>query len=90
MAVDTPKALTPLPRLSVTASYSHAVSDTLSNNVFSNNRTEIFYGQFQYRLRRVSILGGFTKFSQGISAAGTPPGNAYSYFIGVSRWFSFF
>ncbi len=82
--------LTPVSRLSMTGNYSHAVSDTLSSTTFSNNRTEIFYGQFQYRLRQISILGGFTKFSQGISAAGTPPGNQYSYFIGVSRWVNFF
>jgi hypothetical protein len=82
--------LTPKPRLSVSGSYSHAVSDTLSGNILSNNRTEIFYGQLQYRLRRISVLGGFTKFSQGISAAGTPPGSTYTYFIGVARWIDFF
>jgi hypothetical protein len=82
--------LTPISRLAITGNYSHAVSDTQSSTTFSNNRTEIFYGQFQYRLRQISILGGFTKFSQGISAAGTPPGNQYSYFIGVSRWINFF
>ena len=82
--------LTPISRLSVSGTYSHATSDTLSNAIFSNNRTDIFYGQFQYRLRQITLLGGFTKFSQGISAAGTPPGNQYSYFIGVSRWINFF
>ena len=82
--------ITPLPRLSITASYSHAVSDTLANDIASRNRTEIFYSQLQYRLRRVNLWAGYTKFSQGISAAGTPPGNTYSYFIGVSRWLNFF
>jgi len=82
--------LTPLPRLNVSGTYSHAESDTLSNEVFSNNRTEIFYGQVQYHFRRISVLGGFTKFFQGISAASTPPGNEYSYFIGVQRWIDFF
>lgn len=82
--------LTPIPRLSITGTYSHAMSDTLSSTTFSNNRTDIFYGQFQYRLRQISLLGGYTKFSQGISAAGTPPGSQYSYFIGVSRWINFF
>jgi hypothetical protein len=82
--------MTPISRLSISGTYSHAVSDTLSSSTFSNNRTDIFYGQFQYRLRKISLLGGFTKFSQGISAAGTPPGNQYSYFIGVARWINFF
>jgi len=82
--------VTPVPRLSITASFSHAMSNTFSNDIASRNRTEIFYTQLQYRLRRVSLWAGYTKFSQGISAAGTPPGYQYSYFIGVSRWFSFF
>lgn len=82
--------LTPISRLSISGTYSHAVSETLSDEILSNNRTDIFYGQLQYRLRQITVLGGFTKFSQGISAAGTPPGNQYSYFIGVSRWINFF
>jgi len=82
--------LTPLPRLMLSGSYAHANSSTLSDQISSLNRTEIYYAQLQYRLRRISLLAGFTKFSQGISAAGTPPGNEYSYFIGVSRWISFF
>jgi hypothetical protein len=83
-------AITPLPRLYVSGNYTHAQSDTLSNAILSNNKTEIAYAQVQYRLRRISILGGFTKFFQGISASGVPPGNQYSYFIGVQRWISFF
>jgi hypothetical protein len=82
--------VTPVPRLNISASYSHAVSDTTANDIFSKNRTEIFYTQLQYRLRRVNVFAGYTRFSQGISAAGTPPGETYSYFIGVSRWLSFF
>jgi hypothetical protein len=82
--------LTPISRLSISGTYSHAVSDTLSDEISSHNRTEIFYGQLQYRLRRITLLGGFTKFSQGISAAGVTPGNEYSYFIGVTRWLNFF
>jgi len=82
--------LTPISRLTISGNYSHAVSDTLSGSTFSNNRTDIFYGQLQYRLRKISLLAGFTKFGQGISGAGTLPGNEYSYFVGVTRWFNFF
>jgi len=83
-------SLMPLPRLTISGNYSNAMSDTLSNRIFSNNRTNIFYGQFQYRLRKISVLGGYTKFAQSISAAGTPPGSQYSFFVGVTRWFNFF
>lgn len=82
--------ITPLARLFISGTYTHAASDTLSNDIFSNNKTNIFYGQFEYRFRRISVLGGFTKFSQGISASGLAAGNEYSYFIGVQRWFNFF
>jgi hypothetical protein len=83
-------ALTPLPRLSISGNYSHAMSDTLSSSTFSNNKTDIFYGQMQYRLRKVSFMAGYTKFTQGISASGTPPGSQYSFFVGATRWFNFF
>lgn len=83
-------AINPLPRLTISGSYSHATSDTQSSSTFSNNRTEIFYAQLQYRLRKISLLAGYTKFSQGISASATPAGSQYSYFVGVSRWLNFF
>jgi len=83
-------ALTPIPRLTISGNYSHAMSDTLSSTTFSKNQTDIFYSQMQYRLRKVSVLAGYTKFKQGISAAGTPPGSQYSFFVGVTRWFNFF
>jgi len=83
-------SVTPLPRLTVSGSYSHATSDTLDAGLASNNRTEILYAQLQYRMRQISVLAGYTKFSQGISAAGVPPGNQYSYFAGVTRAFNFF
>jgi hypothetical protein len=81
---------TPMSRLSITGTYTHATSDTVGNEVFSHNRTEIFYSQLQYRLRQLNVLAGYTRFSQGISAAGTPAAAQNSYFIGVSRWINFF
>ena len=83
-------AVNPIPRLTISGSYAHATSDTQSSSTFSNNRTEIFYAQMQYRLRKINVLAGYTKFSQGISASATPAASQYSYFIGVSRWLNFF
>ena len=82
--------LTPIPRLVISGNYSHATSDTLSDTTFSNNKTDIVYAQLQYRLRKISLLAGYTKFTQGISAAGVPPGSQYSFYVGVSRWLNFF
>ena len=81
---------TPISRLNITGTYSHSMSDTLSNQVFSNNKTDIFYTQFQYRLRQLNVIGGYTRFFQSIGAAGTPAAAQNSYFIGVSRWINFF
>jgi hypothetical protein len=81
---------TPLRRLTLSATYSRALSNTLSNTTNSHNNTEILNAQMQYHLRRIGLLAGFTRFTQSISAGGVPPGTANSYFIGVSRWFDFF
>ena len=81
---------TPLRRLTLSATFNRALSNTLSNTTNSHNNTEIFNAQVQYHLRRIGLLSGYTRFTQGISAGGAPPGTANSYFIGVSRWFDFF
>jgi hypothetical protein len=83
-------SVTPVRRLTISGSYNRALSDTLSGSTPSRNNTELVNAQLQYRLRRIGLLAGYTRFSQGISASGLPPGTANSYFIGVSRWFDFF
>jgi hypothetical protein len=82
--------LTPLPRLSISGNYSRATSDTVGGTTPSNNRSNIFYSQLQYRLRQINLLAGYTKFTQGISAYGLPAATQYSYFIGVTRYLNFF
>lgn len=81
---------TPVRRMILTGTYSRSYSNTLSNGVYSNNNTDIFYTQLQYRLRRISLLAGATRFTQGISATGIAPGTVTSYYGGISRWFDFF
>lgn len=83
-------AATPLRHLTISGTFSRAISDTLSQATNSRNNTEIFNAQMQYHFRRIGALAGFTRFTQGISASGTAPGTANSFFIGVSRWFDFF
>jgi hypothetical protein len=82
--------ITPISRMTLSASYAHATSETLSATTPSNNRAEVFYTQLQYRLRQITVLAGFTKFSQGVSATGILPATQYSYFAGVTRSFNFF
>lgn len=81
---------TPLKRLVLSATFTRALSDTTGGLTFSRNDTEVFTSQLQYHLRRISVLGGYTRFVQSVSASGLPPVNSNAYFIGISRWFDFF
>jgi len=83
-------AATPVRHLTISGTFSRAISDTLSNVTDSRNNTELYNAQLQYHLRRIGLLAGYTRFSQSISASGVAPGTANSFFIGVSRWFDFF
>ena len=83
-------SLTPVKRLTFSGSFSRAVSDTVANETNSHNNTEVFNAQLQYRLRRIGLLSGYTRFTQGISASGIASGTSNSFFVGVSRWFDFF
>jgi len=81
-------SVTPVRRLSISGSFSRAISDTIAATT-SHNNTEIFNAQMQYHLRRIGLLAGYTRFTQGISAVGAPASTT-TYFVGVSRWFDFF
>lgn len=81
---------TPIRNLVLAGTYSRAISDTLSTGIPSHNNTEILYSQVQYNLRRIGILAGYTRFTQGISATGVAPGTVTSFFGGITRWFNFF
>jgi hypothetical protein len=74
--------------LVIAGSFNRAISNTLGQTT-SHNNTEIFNAQMQYRLRRIGLQAGYTRFTQGISAVGAPA-NTTSYFVGISRWFDFF
>jgi len=78
----------PVRRMVLAASFSRGISNTLGQT-FSHNDTEIYNAQLQYHLRRIGLQAGYTRFTQGISAAGTPASTT-SYFVGFSRWFDFF
>ena len=79
---------TPIRRLVIAGSFSRAISDTVSTTT-SHNNTEIFNAQLQYHLRRIGLQAGYTQFTQGISAVGTPASTT-SFFVGMTRWFDFF
>ena len=81
-------SLTPIRKLTISTNFSRAISNTIGST-FSHNNTEIINSQLQYHLRKIGLQAGYTRFTQGISAVGTPA-NTTSFFVGVTRWFDFF
>ncbi len=83
-------SVSPFARMVITGTYNRSLSNTLSFGIPSRNDTEIIFGQMQYRLRRISLLAGYTRFSQGFTALGPTAAPVTSYYAGISRWFNFF
>ncbi len=81
-------SVTPFGRLSVAATFSRAISNTLTT-MTSHNDTEVFNAQMQYHLRKIGLQAGYLRFTQGISAIGVPA-NTTSFYVGMTRWFDFF
>jgi len=83
----------PVRRLSFSASYNQAISNTLSlnsNGLSSNNKTELLDGYLTYQFRKVFFNAGVFQFRQEISVSGTLPSVVTSYYFGISRWFKAF
>lgn len=80
----------PIRRLTVTASFAKATSNTDLQGIGSWNNTEQINTLFQYQFRKMYLTGGYSRLLQGFSASGIPPANVSSFYIGVSRWFNFF
>jgi hypothetical protein len=76
--------------LTLSASWSKSISETTGTAATSRNSTATMWTMLQYRLRKVMIIGGYSKLSQGFSVTGQPPEIGSSFYIGVSRWFNFF
>jgi len=81
---------TPFKRMILAANFTRALSDTTGGLTYSHNNTEVFTSQLQYRFRRISMIGGYTRFIQDISFSGLPEANTNAFFVGVSRWFDVF
>ncbi len=85
-------ASAPIPKLTLSFAYSVADSNTTASSSASAslNQTKSIYGQFYYRLRRITINGGYSRMIQGFSSSGTQATDISTFYIGISRWFNFF
>jgi hypothetical protein len=66
------------------------MSDTIGVTTNSNNQLSQFSVNTHYQWRKMYFNGGYSTFTQGISLAGTPPSRLSSFYVGVSRWITFF
>ena len=80
----------PVRGLTLSASYSRALSNTNSSSIISNNNNQSMYFLMIYNFRKLYFNAGYSRLLQGFSTAGTPPALVGSLYVGVSRWFNFF
>jgi hypothetical protein len=81
---------TPVRGLTLSASYSQALSNTDNGAASSNNSTSQVTATMLYQVRKTYFQAGYTRLIQGFSASGTPPAMLGSFYFGINRWFSFF
>ncbi len=81
---------TPIRGLTLSASYSKALSDTQGNAITSTNSSEQINARVQYLIRKIYFQAGYLRLKQGFSTSGLPPTSVNSIYIGLSRWFAVF
>ncbi len=80
----------PMRRLTLSASYARADSNSNVLGIASWNNTKQINTLFQYQFRKMYLNGGYSNLVQGFSTSGLPAENVSAFYIGVSRWFNFF
>ena len=76
--------------LILTASWAQSRSNTTSQGIPSSNTNNQINTFLQYHVRKLWFNSGYSRLSQGFSDSGTAPQTLSTYYVGVSRWFSFF
>jgi hypothetical protein len=80
----------PLPHLTVTGGYVNVFSSSRQRLTGVTNSGERYHTRFEYRLRKFSIIGGFTRNVQDISTVAGGARVVNSYYLTLSRWFNVF
>jgi hypothetical protein len=76
--------------LTASASLSRAFNSTAGVSALSNNHFDELVVTTQYQFRKMNFIGGYSRFLQSVSVAGTPASRLSSFYIGINRWFNFF
>lgn len=82
---------TTLRRFVLSVSYAKANSQTGAlDSSLSNNNSTLINARLRYRVRKLYLDSGYTRFEQGIGSTGLLPRVINSYYVGISRWFDVF
>jgi hypothetical protein len=81
---------TPVRNLILSGSWAKSISNTTSNGAASSNENDEYNALVEYHVRKLTVNSGYSRLRQGFSGSGTAPEVISSFYIGVSRWFSFF
>lgn len=81
---------TPMRGLTMSLSYSQAVSNTANGALNSNNSTSQLTARIIYLVRKLYFQAGYARLAQDFSSSGSPASKLGSFYFGVTRWFSFF
>ena len=80
----------PVRGLTFSATYAKALSGTESSTLNSNNNNENLNLLMTYNFRKLSFISGYSRLVQAFSLSGSQPALVGSFYLGISRWFSFF
>lgn len=81
---------TPIRGLSLSVSYAQAQTNTVHGSANSNNNTSQLTARIMYLVRKTYFQAGYARLTQDFSAAGAPPSMLGSFYVGLTRWFTFF
>jgi hypothetical protein len=80
----------PVKKLTMSATYANANSNTWSNGIASANVNNQFNTLIQYQVRKMSVVSGYARLEQGFTGTGGKPETISSYYMGLTRWFNIF
>jgi hypothetical protein len=77
-------------RIYFSGGYANVFSSSIENAFKNANTGERYSARVEYRLRKFSIVGGYGRSSQQLSAIPGGPRVVNSYYLSLSRWFNVF
>lgn len=77
-------------RVNLAGNYSKARSTIESSAANTFAQSQVYNAHFEYRLRKMSLVGGFSRVNQNASVVRTGPVVLNSFYLSFSRWFNVF